>query len=256
VCVLTVAKATAEMVTVAGVTFDTDNSVTAAVLSTEGVLSVAFVNWTVTGPLGTTDVGDHIGVLLGGGPMGQTVDITAGTPGTAGRNHITLTWASGEVVENLPGDDIHVFEEGAVFSPTQIFPEPYGVAVRQAGSPTFTGHRFQHVDAGDSAVNMIRTSFDISDFGLPGGALVGAIEIISLHNADATTPPFLEDRVDSASGQGNLTLDAGNSVGFGLLHGPLSAFSGQPIVIMDADITYVVAATTTVPVELSVFKVR
>lgn len=238
--------APAATVTVAGVTFDIDNSVTAASISTTGTLSHSFFTANVNGNLSPVDPDDHVGALLGGGAS-AAVDMTNGTNGAAGRNFITLTWG-GNRVENQPGDDLFVFESGAVNSPTQAFPEAFGVAVRAEGASAFSPFRYEFFDEGDVVALKLVTRYDLSAFGIPEGNFIDAVQVISLHNASATTPPNLEDRVDGASGEGNLTLDAGSSTGFALQQGPNSGNPGTfPDNAMDADIVYVVATNVQPP---------
>ncbi|MBN1477545.1 hypothetical protein JXA47_12390 [Candidatus Sumerlaeota bacterium] len=236
-------------VTVAGVAFDTDNAAQDAVLTTDGTLSTSFFSANVSGGTGSTDPDHHVGTMLGGSPS-NAVDMTSATSGSTGRNHITLTWGTGRGVQNQAGVDIHVYESATVNSPTEMFPECFGLAVREAGSSTFSGFRYQHVEAGDVAANKTVTSFDLSDFGIAAGAWIDAVQIISMHNENATTSPYLEDRVDSATGEGNLTLDAGSGSGFRVLQGPLSGNAGTsfPDSAMDVDIVYVVATNAdTIP---------
>lgn len=240
----------AEPATVAGVTFDTDNSVKAATATTEGTNTFNFFNAPLAG-VGVSpaiDPDHHIGTLLGSSPS-FAVDITAGASGAGGRTIIEMTWDPGVAAINGTGDDLYVFESGTANSPTQGFPELFAVAVRIEGESTFSDYRYEHFDEGDVAASKLVTGYDFSDFGVPADGRVDAVRIISMHNASATTPPNLEDRVDGADGQGNVLLDAGSGTGNAIVQGANSGNAGQPYPdsAMDADIVYVVATQTAGP---------
>lgn len=237
----------ASIETVAGIMFDTANSVQTAAISTDGVISYSLFSANVAGPGGTADPTHHVGSLLSIGDS-LAIDITAGANGAGGRNYITLTWGPGNVVENQPGDDFHIFESGTANPSNRGFPELFGVAVRESGSSTFTGYRYEFFNGSDVAALKLVTSYDITDFGLPSGAFIDAVQIISMHNASATGPTYFEDRVDNASGEGNVLLDAGSGTGFQITQGPNSDSSSLPDYpdsAIDADIVYVVSTNVT-----------
>lgn len=239
VAALLAAPAAAGPFTVGGVTFDTDNTVQEATLSTTGTISPFSFNAPIQGA-GNPDVDPdhHIGALLGNAPN-SAMDLTGAHPNsTTGRTTIELNWGTDMAAENVAGDDLYILESGA-----PNFPEAYAIRVRELGG-AFSAPRYEFFTESDPATLKLLTAYDFSDFGLAPGAVVDAVQVISLHNASATTAPNLEDRAIDASGGGELILDAGSGTGFAIDQGPLSDAPGTyPDSAMDADIVYVVAAS-------------
>jgi hypothetical protein len=235
--------ALATSVTVGTTMFDTDDSVTSGTLSTSGTISTSFFGVGIF----SEDTVNSVATLLGAGGGEQGVDITGGTSGTTGRTTIELFWTSGEGVENLPGDDVFVIENGGVGRP-----EAFALAVRENGSSSFTVHRAEFADEYDAGRQQYITGYDLTDFGIAANGFIDAVQIISLHNASATTNPNLEDRVDDASGEGNVSLDAGNGSGFEIYAGPTATDGtftpdpggAYPDGAMDADIVYVAGSNS------------
>ncbi len=232
-----VSSAAAVPITIGSVTFDTDNSVTAASAMTTGVISFSTFNAPIQG-VGNPAVDDanHIGTLLGGSG-GFAVDLTNGTSGGAGRVTVELTWGAGLAAVNGSGDDLFVVESGTFTDPTG-FPEAFAVAVREEGG-AFGNYRYEFFETGDAGTLKLVTAFDFSDFGLASGARVDAVRIINLHNASSAS----EDRALLASGAGEIALGVGNGTGFEITQGPLGGNGNvaYPDSAMDADIVYVAA---------------
>lgn len=138
------------------------------------------------------------------------------------RAAIELTWG-GRGLANGLGNDFVVYENGDIGAP-----EGYAVAVRLAGSNTFTAFRYEFYDtfesqlAGNPEPGVLATAFDLSDFGLANGQSIDAIRIINLQPDDLV----------NGVGQGFLST-SGTS--------PLDPSTGQPFALgrLDPDITFV-----------------
>jgi hypothetical protein len=229
-------SATATPVSLGGFNFDTDDAVTSAEVTVSGTTLLFFGVG-----LFPDDPAHAIGTLAGASGGEHALDLATAGTSNSGRTDLVLTWDPGDVLTNQIGDDFIVFEQGG-----ETFVEAFGVAVRQAGAGSFSGYRYEHFDSTDSVGSGKNiTAFDLSDFGIGDGFSIDAISIINIHNATANSPAGgpEEDRVDDASGEGNLTLDAGSGSGFQITTGPGSGQGNIAYVDsgLDVDIIYVVA---------------
>ncbi len=154
------------------------------------------------------------------------------------RSQIELTWG-GQGLINSPGNDFVVYENGDLNQP-----EGYAVAVRIAGSDTFTPFRYEFYDTfegqltGNPQAGVLATAFDLSDFGLANGQFIDAIQIINLQPDDLV----------NGNGQGFLGTSGTT---------PLNPSTGQPFALdkLDPDITFVAGLHTLQTLPPSVFKI-
>ncbi|HEY9708106.1 MAG TPA: VCBS repeat-containing protein [Oculatellaceae cyanobacterium] len=146
--------------------------------------------------------------------------VTLGNSST--RSQIELTWGRQGLLNSV-GNDFVVYENGDINEP-----EGYAVAVRIAGSDTFTPFRYEFYDTFESQLTtnpqagVLATAFDLSDFGLANGQLIDAIRIINLQPDDLV----------NGQGQGFLGTSGVS---------PLDPTTGQPFAVgrLDPDITFV-----------------
>jgi len=209
--------AVADVFTIAGFTFDDDNSVsTAAVVEGNPNLRIhsaplfagrgdlgAFVTSGGPEPMLTFQREKSIGRLLGGNSKRRTAsnlslfvslpDKKDGPPfANVDRSTIELTW-SGKGLRNKPGADFVVYEVGKY--------EGFAVSVKRSDSEVFTPPRYQFPSKFNRDNNTTSISFDLSSFGLAEGEMITAIRIRNLFNSEARLGA---DKVDDASGQGGV----------------------------------------------------
>lgn len=160
---------------------------------------------------------------------------------SSSRSHIELTWGGQGLLNGL-GNDFVVYENGDINEP-----EGYAVAVRIAGSDTFTPFRYEFYDTFEGQLTenpqagVLATAFDLSDFGLANGQFIDAIQIINLQPDDLV----------NGQGQGFLGTSGVS---------PLDPTTGQPFAVgtlgrLDPDITFVAGLRDLQPVEPSVFRI-
>lgn len=178
------------------------------------------------------DINKTVGIQLIGSEPGQN---NGGTSIPLGDNFfrggLELNWGGAPGVTNNEGDDFVVYENGAPNGP-----EAYMIAVRETGSSTFTGFRYEFADdvvqvfpsAGTDFAQVLSTGFDLTDFGLASGATIDAIIASNLLPAD---------RVDDAIGQGNVIVGGGS--GFSPLTGPQGNGGTYNSNGFDPDLTYI-----------------
>ena len=152
------------------------------------------------------------------------------------RVSIELSWSPGIVAVNRPGDDLVLFESG---SPGGS--EPFGIRVRATSESQFSGMRYEFPDRFDNTEEVFATGIDFSDFGVPEGGLVDALQVSNIYNSEASAHGTGPDRVSDPSGQGNLLRfgDPGYESGFPLLTGPNAVEPATDK--LDTDIVYAVA---------------
>lgn len=153
------------------------------------------------------------------------------------RKVIQVDW-DGKRLPNRAGEDFVVYEVGSPGAP-----EAFMVAVRKKGETAFSAWRYEFANSYTAGYNVFATAFNLSDFGLQEGETIDAILIANLIEAD---------RVDSASGQGNVYV--GGGAGFLPLQGPQSNTPSQPypVDLYDADIVYVAALHNILPPNVAV----
>ena len=221
--------AVADLFTIAGYTFNDDNSVdTAAIVEGKPGLQIhsapMFAGTGSLQALASKDPADPflnfqrrktIGRLLGsskrrtGDPslVVSLPDQIAGPPWpNVDRCTIEMTW-SGKGLRNKPGVDFVVYEVGKF--------EGFSVSVKKFGSDTFTPPRYHFSERFDLEHNVNPVPFDLSSFGLADGEMITAIRIRNLFNSGASVGP---DKVDDKSGQGAVLYpgDVGYSTGYTL----------------------------------------
>jgi hypothetical protein len=206
--------ASAGVFTIAGVTFNTDNSIrTAAIVEGNVIIadhsSKLFARIEAELVLSQSDDvneflifdrGKSIGRILG--RNARNVDDRArfvsfperGRTGTPNKDRVTieLTWGGNGLV-NREGDDFAIFEIGSF--------EPFAVAVRKVGSTEFSVFRYQFPRQSDTTHNVNSVVFDLSSFGVADGEVIDAIRIRNVFNSQAEDGP---DKVDSVTGEGRV----------------------------------------------------
>ena len=213
---LTANAAVADVFTIAGYTFNDDNSVTtAAVVEGNPNLKIhsaplfagkgdigSLANKSASDPFLTFQRDKTIGRLLGTGKRKTASNSAlfvslpdkhdAPPRPNVDRCTIELTW-SGKGLRNKPGEDFVIYEVGTF--------EGFMVSVKKAGSDSFTPPRYQFAKQFDLEHNANSVAFDLSLFGLADGEMITAIRIRNLFNSEATVGA---DKVDDASGQGRV----------------------------------------------------
>lgn len=156
------------------------------------------------------------------------------------RAAIELNWDDA-ALRNKPGNDFIVYEVEHW--------EGFAVAVQKAGSGQWTHYRYQYTNSYDTAHVVNAIAFDLSRFGLKENEMITAIRIRNLFNSKASAGA---DRVDDASGQGNVLYpnDPKYRSGFPLL---MKAGGKEfPSDLLDADIVYVVSLHDVEPADSKV----
>jgi hypothetical protein len=188
-----------------------------------------------------------IGRLLGRGGSGDLArhlsfpspgdDIAASPMPNVHRCAIECTWGSNGL-GNGPGPDFVVYEAGSW--------EGFAVAVRKAGSPTFTGYRYQFPAGQDKTHDTTAVAFDLSKFGLAEGETISAIRIRNLFNSKSRGGG---DKVDEQSGEGWIIYpgDPRYKDAFMLRNG--AGGSEFPIDKLGSDIVYVVGLQKVAPLK-------
>ena len=154
------------------------------------------------------------------------------------KNHI-IGWG----LPNKPGPDFVIFETGTY--------EGFSVAVRKAGSKTFTYPRYQFANFFDAIHNVNAVGYDISDFGLADDDVIVAVRIRNIFNSYSRHGA---DRVDSPRGEGRVLYpgDPGYENSYTLLSEPGGVeFSVSQL---DADLLYGVGLHDIVPVQEDIEK--
>jgi hypothetical protein len=192
------ASAHAATYTTSSYTYDTANAPTTGVILGTGVTIAPGITGTATTAVGngtitawpalnapTTDSALSTGRLLGGtGTSNRRV--TFDGIGSV-REGAEFRFANNMFLPNGAGDDLVIFEDG---DPGQ--PEPFAVAVRIAGSSTFSAYRYEIYDNQSTSYGARRalaTGFDLSDFGLVNGAWIDAIRVVNLAETDRLNTP-------------------------------------------------------------------
>ena len=178
------------------------------------------------------DINKSVGIQLLGSLPGKNVGGTSVELGdNAFQGTVELNWDGNPGVTNQPGDDFVVYENGSPGGP-----EAYMIAVRETGAQSFSTFRYEFADdvvrvlpsEEEDIAQVLSTGFDLSDFGLADGASIDAIRAANMLPAD---------RVDDASGEGNVILGGGS--GFVPLTGPQGSGGQFNSAGYDADLTYI-----------------
>jgi hypothetical protein len=215
--------------TVAGWTWDPKNAVTnGSVITEDSNSNLSTFPSAFLGSQGEPLAQQTVGNILFDQPNNS---VTLGTDDVT-RAGIELTWG-GNGLPNDVGNDFVVYENGNIGAS-----EGYAVAVRLAGSETFTRFRYEFYDTFESEIptnpnaGVLATAFDLSDFGIALGQSIDAIQIINLQSSDLV----------DGDGEGFLS-NSGTS--------PLDPTTGEPFTSdrLDPDITFVAGLRTVEEVE-------
>lgn len=209
--ILAPGKGHAAIVAVAGVTFDTANAVTSAIIVSGGYDTIhgpalhsgTSPSWTIPDSLGTrflvpTFQSNYSADSANTGLPGSAVTLghDANFPQTSSnpRDAIQLGWDAGKGVANLAGNDLAIFEAATS--------EALGARLYVDGSGWKNWRYTPYQNLYDTANDATATLIDFTDFGVGENAVVTAIEICNL---------LIDDRVDTliegALGQGTVHFD-------------------------------------------------
>ena len=253
----------ADVFTIAGYTFNDDNSITttsvvegtsdlkihsAPVFAGKGDLA-AFASKDAAEPFLTFQRDKSVGRLLGNKKKRKSAgnpalylsmpDKQDGPPWpNVDRVTIELTWG-GKGLRNTPGEDLVVLEVGTY--------EGFALSVKKAGSDSFTPWRYHFASQFELVHNANSVTFDLSLFGLAEGEMITAIRIRNLFNSEAKVGA---DKVDDVSGQGRVLYpgeagyDTAHRLTARLVGSGLKADEGVGgefrVDALDADIVFVV----------------
>lgn len=236
--------------TIAGYTFDEDNSVKTAkaVEGASAVLSHSSKVFARAGHVETKgqvaavneflafDRSKTIGRLMGFAGRRSTddaryVSFPERSKGTVQPNQyratLELTWGDA-TLPNKTGYDFVIYEVGTY--------EGFSVSVRKAGTTEFSAPRYRFADQYDMTHDVNAVAFDISSFGIDEGEQIDAIRIRNIYNSES---PQGADKVDDPGGEGKVLSpgDPGYESGFKLL----AKVRGDEFrtEFLDADIIYV-----------------
>jgi hypothetical protein len=255
---LAASTARADVFTIAGVTFDTDNTVQSAAI-VEGSINIQDYSSKIfarieqakpvllgeaANPYVTFDRGRSLGRLLG--RSGRRADDRArfftfpekgvrGAQPNKDRVTVELTWGK-HGLPNRKGADFVVFEVGSF--------EAFAVAVRKAGSPDFSFYRYQFPSQSDPTHGVNAVVFDLANFGVLEGEVIDAVRIRNIFNSEALAGA---DKVDGAVGEGRVLYPT--DVEYVAGHKLLSTVRGDEFRTdsLDADLIYAAALHKTVP---------
>ena len=228
--------------TFAGTTFDQDltpNIETFLSPATYGDAIVTAVPNSATGSVDFPDLpttGFNTQLTLGT-PLNDTgtaraLNLPAGNVGTSARSGIELSYTGNQVISNIAGDDIVVYESGS----NSTSPEGFMVRVSDAGTGMFTPWYYfpadsfsVYTDGGPDGA--FATLFDFSDMGIAPGGFVDRIQLVNLTD---------EDRTVDASGQGAVLPEDNGTTSSNLPDpGPLANFANYGTSSLDPDPLYV-----------------
>jgi len=256
--ICSIAPCPADVFVIAGVSFDTANSVqTGAIV--EGTINVqdhsskifARMEQAPKGAAGdavnpylTFDRGLSLGRILG--RQARWADdrsryISFPEKGVRGavpnkdRVTIELTWGKNGL-PNRNGPDLVVFEVGSY--------EPFAVSVRKAGATEFSPYRYNFAFQADPTHGVNSVIFELTAFGVAEGEIIDAIRIRNIFNSDA---PAGADRVDSRLGEGRVIYPT--DLEYVGAHKLLSAVRGDEFRTdsLDADLIYVAGLHRLIP---------
>ncbi len=260
--VCSVASVSADVFTIGGQTFNTDNVLqTGAIV--EGTVNVGDHTSRIfarieqapkvvqaktaaddINPYQTFDRGRSIGRLIG--RSARTADDRAryvsfpekgvrGPQPNKDRVTLELTWAK-HGLPNRSGPDLVVFEVGSY--------EPFAVAVRKVGATEFSPYRYQFSFQSDPTHGVNSVVFELSTFGVAEGEIIDAIRIRNVFNSDA---PAGADKVDAKIGEGRVYYPS--DVEYIAGHKLLSAVRGDEFRTenLDADLIYAAGLHQIIP---------
>lgn len=220
--------ATAAVLNVGQLSWDTDNAINAGKIIEENVSALP-ASFLITDPNVNLVNGQTIGSVLGLS-SGFNTFVKLGDEND--RAVIELSWA-GKYLKNHDGDDFVLYENGFAGEP-----EAFAVAVRKLGETSFSNYLYKFTKefvyttlAQPDIGGAFATVFDLSDFNLGQNEAIDAIRITNL---------LPEDRVTGNDGQGFLE---GSVI-------PKNALEGTTFDLdkFDPDITYGVALNQPTPV--------
>jgi len=114
------------------------------------------------------------------------INLPAGDNGTVARNGITISWSGGRSLANGPGDEFIIYESASSATAS----EGQMVRVHQTGEG-YSLWYYRSVNAFNiytqtpvTADGAFATVFDLSDLGLPTGALIDQIQIANMMPSD------------------------------------------------------------------------
>ncbi|MFB2919125.1 hypothetical protein [Aerosakkonema funiforme] len=182
--IATAQSALAATFTVAGYTWDSDNSVVGgSIVSGSQVIN----HFTASFLSGNSEIANRtVGAILGFDPDSSVNIGDVNNPAIPGT--IDLNWGTGMSLTNAAGNDFVVYENGGWGRP-----EAYAVAIKKVGQSSFTQFRYEFSDGFET--NVFATGFDLSDFGIGNEEAIDGIRITKL---------IPTDTVSGSDGQGFL----------------------------------------------------
>jgi hypothetical protein len=253
-----IARCPADVFTIAGMSFDTANSVqTGAIV--EGTINIMdhsskifarieqaskVASGDIVNPYLTFDRSVSLGRLLG--RQARWADdrsryISFPEKGVRGavpnkdRVTIELTWGKNGL-PNRSGPDLVVYEVGTY--------EPFAVAVRKVGATEFSPYRYNFAFQADPTHGVNSVVFELSAFGVAEGEIIDTIRIRNVFNSEHVAGA---DKVDAAIGEGRVLYPTDVEYVGG--HKLLSTVRGDEFRTdsLDADLVYVAGLHRLIP---------
>ncbi len=138
-----------------------------------------------------------LGTVFFGGSGPRALNLPSGDDGTTKRSGVLLEYTGQRAIQNNAGADLLSFESGSKTAGSSV-PEAYMVQAFVVDSGTWTRWYYTPANkfgfySGAPTTGAFATEYDLTDLGVPAGALVSQVRLVNM---------TAQDRMDSATGIG------------------------------------------------------
>ena len=194
-----------------------------------------------------------LGNTFFGGVGSRALNLPAGNDGTTKRSGVLLEYTGQRALQNNAGPELLAFESGGK---TALLANPQAYMIQAYVVDTGTWTRWYYTPAskfgyysGSTTIGAYSTEYDLTDLGVPAGAIVTQIRLVNM---------TAQDRMDSASGVGFVRPEDASATSLFLpTPGPLSTHAQYDATGYDPDPLFVaslsapVSANTTANVQVA-----
>jgi uncharacterized repeat protein (TIGR01451 family) len=138
-----------------------------------------------------------LGTAFFGGSGPRALNLPSGNDGTTKRSGVLLEYTGQRALQNNAGPELLAFESGGK---TAVLANPQAYMIQAFVIDTGTWTRWYYTPAakfgyysGSETIGAFATEYDLSDLGVPAGALVSQVRLVNM---------TAQDRMDSATGIG------------------------------------------------------
>ena len=183
-----------------------------------------------------------LGTAFFGGAASRALNLPAGNDGTTKRSGVLLEYTGQRALQNNAGSELLSFESGGK---TALLANPQAYMIQAFVVDTGTWTRWYYTPAskfgyytGSATIGAYSTEYDLSDLGVPAGAIVSQVRLVNM---------TARDRMDLASGVGFVIPgDASATSLFLPTPGPLSTHAQYDATGYDPDPLFVASLSTPV----------